>query len=196
MEPNYSAPINFNTISFKSESNCFEFYRNDTKLIKIPLDKLHLYIHGGAFDQSNLATIRKFVKESNLFGRMPDFILRDIDFKVNALRSEARTEISHTNETKHEDGIHTNEKGGKQTKLTVAFNLFPHHAAVKVANILHTGAAKYGVDNWKSIEVDDHLNHALYHINQYFITKDTNHLGNASCRILFALDITESKKNV
>ena len=103
--------------------------------------------------------------------------------------------IEHFNETKYEAGIEITSKGGKHTKLQVAFHLFPHKAHVKVCEVLHTGALKYGVDNWKNIPIDDHLNHALYHINQYFITKEKYHLSNASCRILFALDLSEETNN-
>ena len=66
---------------------------------------------------------------------------------------------------------------------------FPHDAILRVAAILKDGSEKYGADNWRSIDRDDHLNHAINHIFLYLNGDSTeDHLGNATCRLLFALE--------
>jgi len=44
-------------------------------------------------------------------------------------------------------------------------------------------------DNWKKIPQKDHLNHALAHIFAH-LSGDTgdDHLNNATCRLLFAVE--------
>jgi Domain of unknown function (DUF5664) len=83
---------------------------------------------------------------------------------------------------------HTNEKGGKQSKLSVRFDLIPAYSLKIVAQILAVGAVKYGENNWMLIDTEDHINHAVNHL-YLFLSGDTteNHLGNAACRVLFAL---------
>lgn len=100
----------------------------------------------------------------------------------------------HVNETKFENGIDVNDKGAKQTRLEVRFDLVPADAITEIANVLYKGANKYGVDNWKGIPTNEHVNHAIYHLYQYMITKDKNHLKNASCRSMFALQLELEKK--
>lgn len=87
-----------------------------------------------------------------------------------------------------QDEIHTNDKGGRQSKLSVRFDLIPAYSLKIVAQILAVGAVKYGVSNWKLIDTEDHINHAINHL-YLFLSGDTteNHLGNACCRCLFAL---------
>lgn len=89
---------------------------------------------------------------------------------------------------------YTNKQGGKQAFIGVACHLFPAKALIIIAEILFKGSQKYGIDNWRKISVEEHLNHAMKHILEY-LRKDTseNHLGNAACRLLFALDLY--KKN-
>lgn len=85
--------------------------------------------------------------------------------------------------------IDTNSKGGRQSKITEALSLLPPLAQLEKARVLAEGAKKYGINNWKLISRDDHLNHALRHIFLY-ISGDTseNHLVNAACRMDFALE--------
>jgi hypothetical protein len=86
------------------------------------------------------------------------------------------------------DKIITNERGGKQSDVGVRFDLIPAESLIIVAQILAAGAIKYGVNNWKLIPTEDHVNHAVNHLYK-FLAGDTteNHLGNAACRVLFAL---------
>jgi hypothetical protein len=60
---------------------------------------------------------------------------------------------------------------------------------MSVSQVLAAGAAKYGEDNWRLIDVRDHVNHCLSHLFK-FLQGDTtdDHLRNAACRALMALD--------
>lgn len=91
--------------------------------------------------------------------------------------------------------ITTNASGAKQSATPYRLDLIPPLALLDVAAVLKLGADKYGVDNWRGIPVEDHLNHALVHIYA-FLSGDTqdNHLGHAACRLLMAKE-QEQKNN-
>jgi hypothetical protein len=65
----------------------------------------------------------------------------------------------------------------------------PLPAVLKCAEIYHEGAENYGAENWRYIDANEHINHALMHIFAY-LAKDTQdeHLSHAVCRLLFALE--------
>lgn len=86
------------------------------------------------------------------------------------------------------DEIEVNEHGGKQSKLSTRLDLLPPAAILEAGRILKLGADKYGIDNWRSISVDEHKNHALTHL---FSTDDReDHLSHACVRLLMALEIS------
>jgi hypothetical protein len=84
----------------------------------------------------------------------------------------------------------TNNKGGKQSKVLYGMACLPPLAVLDVARSLEVGRVKYGKDNWKQIEIDSHLNHALIHLFAY-MAGDTSddHLNHATCRLMFALEL-------
>lgn len=88
----------------------------------------------------------------------------------------------------------TNAQGGSQSDTKYAFTELDPHAMFVLAEILYTGRAKYGKNNWRKIPVEDHINHALVHINAY-IAGDTqdDHLGHAFCRMMFAVAMEKVK---
>lgn len=81
----------------------------------------------------------------------------------------------------------TNPNGASQSSSPYRLDLIPPLSLLDVAAVLKGGADKYGVDNWRGLSVDDHLNHALVHIYA-FLAGDTqdNHLGHATCRMMMA----------
>ena len=83
----------------------------------------------------------------------------------------------------------TNEAGGQQSHVAARYDLLPHKALKEEAIVLGEGAAKYGVDNWRLISKEDHINHAIAHLF-LALAGDTseNHLANAACRVHFAND--------
>lgn len=91
--------------------------------------------------------------------------------------------------------LETNEAGGKQSKIPARCDLLPPLATLAVAQVLHGGAEKYGVNNWHSIPVESHLNHALVHVFAYLAgDRQDLHLDHAACRLLMALEL--QKKGV
>lgn len=93
-----------------------------------------------------------------------------------------------------DDVKHVNSSGGTQTKLPVRLDLIPADVLLQVAAVLHEGSEKYGDNNWKLIDISDHLNHALTHIMRYILGDTTEpHLVHAVCRLLFAahLDLND-----
>ncbi len=85
----------------------------------------------------------------------------------------------------------TNDQGGSQSHIPVRFDLIDGKALFEMAKVLHTGAEKYGEDNWRLIPVNDHLNHALMHIYAYLSGDSTDeHLSHILCRATFALGVS------
>lgn len=83
--------------------------------------------------------------------------------------------------------ITTNEKGGSQSLIPVRFDLIDGKAMFAMAGVLYTGAVKYGVDNWRLIPINEHLNHLLMHTYAYLSGDKTDeHLSHILCRATFA----------
>ena len=57
-------------------------------------------------------------------------------------------------------------------------------------------AEKYGVDNWRKIGVESHLNHLLMHVFAY-LAGDTQdeHLEHALCRAMMAVGVMMSEQS-
>jgi hypothetical protein len=90
-----------------------------------------------------------------------------------------------------------NEQGGKQADLPYAFHLIDSKALFALANVMDEGAKKYERDNWRKIDTESHLNHAISHIYAY-LAGDTQdkHLEHAFCRLMMAVATkTEASKN-
>jgi hypothetical protein len=81
----------------------------------------------------------------------------------------------------------TNERGGKQSKVLYRFDLLDPRAMFEMTKVLAEGAEKYGEDNWRNIDVRDHLNHLLVHTYAYLAgDKSDEHLSHIMCRAMFA----------
>lgn len=90
----------------------------------------------------------------------------------------------------------TNTQGGKQSDTPYAFTELDPHAMFVLTEILYTGREKYGKNNWRLISVEDHINHALVHINAYMAgDNQDDHLGHAFCRLMFAIGVQHDKVN-
>lgn len=89
----------------------------------------------------------------------------------------------------------TNSQGGSQSDTRYAFTELDPHAMFVLTEILYTGAQKYGPSNWRKIPVEDHINHALVHINAYMAgDNQDDHLGHAFCRMMFAVALDHDSK--
>jgi hypothetical protein len=94
-----------------------------------------------------------------------------------------------------ESVTHTNEKGGRQSYIKVAYVLMDSYAMNQMAQVLWHGANKYGVDNWKLIHSKDHVNHAMNHIFLWLAgDKTENHLVNAFTRLMFAVAMEKQEQ--
>ena len=83
-----------------------------------------------------------------------------------------------------------NEKGGRQSHIPYAFHLIDCKAILALAKVLAEGEREYGRDNWRKIDAESHLNHAITHIYAY-LGGDTQdeHLEHAFCRLMMALGV-------
>ena len=88
-----------------------------------------------------------------------------------------------------------NEKGAGQSKMEFRFDLIPSMANFALAEILHHGAEKYGVDNWRDIpDPQEHLNHSLVHAYAWLHGDNSegtplDQLARAYTRMGFALEM-------
>ena len=89
-----------------------------------------------------------------------------------------------------EEEMVENYNGGRQSKLDYRFDLIDTKAIFALANVLHTGEQEYGKDDWRKIDTEDHLNHALSHIYAYLAgDKQDNHLSHALCRCMMSIGV-------
>jgi hypothetical protein len=89
----------------------------------------------------------------------------------------------------------TNEKGGSQSLIPVRFDLIDAKAIFEMAHVLHTGAEKYGEDNWRMIDIPDHLNHLIMHAYAYLAgDQNDDHLSHIMCRAMFAQGVALQKQ--
>lgn len=92
--------------------------------------------------------------------------------------------------------ITVNEKGGGQSSVPVRFDLIDGKALFNMAHVLDEGAKKYGDNNWRQIDVEDHLNHLIMHAYAYLSgDRSDEHLSHIMCRAMFAqaVAITEAE---
>jgi hypothetical protein len=81
----------------------------------------------------------------------------------------------------------TNDQGGSQSYIPYRFDLFDGQAMFAMARVLHTGAVKYGENNWRKIGIEDHLNHLIAHAYAYLSgDQSDDHLSHVMCRAMFA----------
>ena len=102
------------------------------------------------------------------------------------------------------ESILTNKQGGQNSKIEGRYDLLPPFAIKELAKVYEEGAKKYEADNWKKVDVEDHINHALAHVFQYLKYNrrfDMNQakkypeeikieeLSHAFCRLSMALEL-------
>src|SRR5687768_5903878 len=100
--------------------------------------------------------------------------------------------------------IETTSEGGRQSKLLHMFVLLAPHAQEALTSILRKGGIKYEYENWRKISVEDHVNHAMYHINNWLKWRVAirtmgpneivarpaeDELAHAYCRLMFAVEL-------
>ena len=102
--------------------------------------------------------------------------------------------ISHT--VSPDAPVTTNDKGGSQSDIPVRFDLIDAKAMFEMAKVLDQGAKKYGANNWRLIDVEDHLNHLIMHAYAYLAGDETDeHLSHILCRATVALGVALQEEN-
>lgn len=87
-----------------------------------------------------------------------------------------------------------NQYGGKQSFIEGDYTQLPFRAIRRLAITLQRGGKKYGRNNWKKIDCNDHLNHAIRHILLFAEFGDTEDLHNAFCRLAMVIDRSEVER--
>jgi hypothetical protein len=81
----------------------------------------------------------------------------------------------------------TNERGGGQSKAEYHFTSLDPLAMFEMTKVLAEGDAKYGTNNWRKIDIEDHLNHLIIHAYAYLAgDRSDEHLSHIMCRAMFA----------
>lgn len=89
----------------------------------------------------------------------------------------------------------TNEQGGSQSRVLYDFTLADPKAMFEMCKVLKEGADKYGRENWRLIDVEDHLNHMIIHAYAYLAgDRSDEHLSHIMCRALFAQGVQVQDK--
>lgn len=84
--------------------------------------------------------------------------------------------------------VEINAAGGRQSAIDTRCDLLPPSAMLGVCRVLRAGS-RYGRDNWRLIPRADHINHAMRHLFlQLAGDRSEQHLANAVCRLLFAME--------
>lgn len=97
-----------------------------------------------------------------------------------------------------DEPIVVNEKGGGQSKTHYRFDLADPKAMFEMTKVLAYGAERYGADNWRLIDITDHLNHLIIHAYAYLAgDRSDEHLSHIMCRSLFAQGVAvQTQKDI
>ena len=87
-----------------------------------------------------------------------------------------------------DESIVVNEKGGKQSYVEERCDLLPPYALLEVSRVLATGVKRYRANNWRKIDEQSHVNHAMRHLLRHMKGDQGDELAHAACRILMALE--------
>jgi hypothetical protein len=75
-----------------------------------------------------------------------------------------------------------------QSRLDSRLDLVDVPAMLRLGHVLWYGAERYGVNNWRTIPQEHHLNRIMYHVLQYLGgDRSEDHLSHAFTRAMFAI---------
>jgi hypothetical protein len=123
------------------------------------------------------------VSRKDLQEFVPAAVAQGIPFKVGGVGPDAK--------------IKTHANGAKESETGFAATSLPPKALLAIAAIQQHGDDKYGVGNWRDLDVLDHLNHAQIHYLAYMAGDDSDkHLEHYATRTLMALELYLEKKGI
>jgi hypothetical protein len=74
----------------------------------------------------------------------------------------------------------------------------PAEAIATIRRVLDENAEKHKPGHWRTIPIEDHIDHAQYHIEMYWNGSDEidteDHLAHALTRLALAVSVREAKK--
>jgi len=81
--------------------------------------------------------------------------------------------------------------GGRIGYIPFGYHLLPLRGLAKAAAVMRAGErAGRSASEWRSVPVEEHINHAISHLIAYLAGRmDDHHLANAVCRVLMAADL-------
>lgn len=125
----------------------------------------------------------------------PEFVAKNMpDFAGGWLSEEQKNRLSYQGLSPDAPTV-KNERGGMQSATAGRFDLIPPKAMFRLAAIMEHGARKYAPNNWKKIEIDSHVNHALQHLFAYIAgDRQDDHLGHALARAAMAVELEEETR--
>lgn len=86
-----------------------------------------------------------------------------------------------------DEPITYNERGAGQSDIPYRLDLVDGPALLAMAKVLKEGADKYGPNNWRLLDIEDHLNHLIMHAYAYLAgDRSDDHLTHIMCRAMFA----------
>ena len=114
-------------------------------------------------------------------GRNKDF---DPDvYRIDGMGKDVEREVTKT--------------GGEHAAVPYRFDLIPPEAMFALAKVLHEGIVSgYTKDNWRKIDCNTHLNHALSHIFAHMAgDSQDDHLEHALTRVAMAVTVNKKENN-
>lgn len=91
--------------------------------------------------------------------------------------------------------IETTHGGGKQHKRECRMQAVMPKALIEVGKLRYKAKFEYGYDdnNYKGIDIDEHIGRAERHLCMYLDNRDIEELTHAACRCLMALEMALEK---
>ena len=105
-------------------------------------------------------------------------------------QAQETSEVYADDSDDYEDDIEVHPGGGKRSRVTERFDLVP--GVREVAEVMGTGAEKYGIDNWKKLPPESCVNHAIRHLYLYLSgDRSEDHAAHAACNCLMLIELSK-----
>jgi hypothetical protein len=93
----------------------------------------------------------------------------------------------------YEDEIEVHPGGGKRSRVPERFDLVP--GLREVAQVMGTGAEKYGEKNWMGLPPESMVNHAIRHLVLWMSgDRSENHAAHAACNCLMLIELARENE--